>query len=113
MFFHGLRENTQAAKLFVQYLTETATMGPDNSTGRGGCWVQFGTSCRLINASQVPHRLRCDSSWLGRVGKKPSLKADLAIYSYIVTVSGQHLNVAIMLSNKMDFRYCDNMVSFC
>ena len=27
-------------------------------------------------------------SWLDRVSKKPSVKADLAIYSYIVTTSG-------------------------
>ena len=32
--------------------------------------------------------------------------------SYIVTVSGQYLSVAITLSNKMDFSYCDNTVIF-
>ena len=60
----------------------------------------------------MPHRLRCDSSWFDRVSKKPSLKADLVIYSYIVTVSGQYLSVVITLSNKMDFSYCDNTVGF-
>ena len=54
--------------------------------------------------------VNCDSSWLDRVGKKLSVKADLAIYSYIVTVSGQYLSVAITLSNQMDFSYCDNIV---
>ena len=71
-------------------------MGPDHGTGRGGYWEQPSTPCRLIDAPQVPLRLRCDSSWLDRVGKKPTLKADLAIYSYIVTVSGQYLSVAII-----------------
>ena len=33
----------------------------------------------------------------------PSLKADLAVYSYIVTVSGQYLSVVVTLSNKMEF----------
>ena len=78
-------------------------MGPDHSTGRGERWEQFGIPCHLINAPQLPHRLHCDSS----------LTADLAIYSYIVTVSGQYLSVAITLSNKMDFSYCDNIVGFC
>ena len=41
-----------------------------------------------------------------------SLKADLAFYSYIVTVSGQYLSVAITFHNKIDLDYCDNMVGF-
>jgi len=44
---------------------------------------------------QWPHRVCFDLSWLDRVGKKPSVKEDLVIYSYIVTVSGQCLSVAI------------------
>jgi len=37
---------------------------------------------------------------LTSVSKKPSLKADLVMYSNIVTASGQCLSVAIILSNK-------------
>ena len=76
-------------------------MGPDHGTGRGGRWSSLAPHAALL----MPHRLCCDSLWLDRVGKKPSLKADLLIYTYIVTVSGQYLSVAIKLSNKMDFSY--------
>ena len=93
--------------------TMLRTMGgvrPDYGTSKCGSWQQPSTQCCLLGAPQVPHGLHCDSSWPDRVGKKPSLKADLVIYSYIATVSGQC--VAITLSNKMDFSYCDNTVSF-
>ena len=48
-----------------------------------------------------------------RVGKRPSVKADLAIYSLVVGMSGLWVNVATMLNNKLDFYCCDNSVSFC
>jgi len=64
---------------------------------------QFGTTGHPINAPQWPHRVCVGPAWLDRVGKKPSVKADLLIYSNCVTVSGQCLNVAIIISNKMDF----------
>jgi len=35
----------------------------------------------------VAHRVCFGFSWQDRVGKKPSVKADQVIYSYIVTVS--------------------------
>ena len=48
------------------------------------------------------------------VGKKQSVKADLAIYGYVLGVSGQWVSVAIiMLSYKLDFSFCDNSVGFC
>ena len=47
-----------------------------------------------------------------RVGKRPPVKADLAIYSLIVGMSGQRLNVATMLNNKLDFYCCDNWLVF-
>ena len=40
------------------------------------------------------------------------MKADLAIYSLIVGTSGQWVNVATMLNNKLDFYCCDNSVGF-
>ena len=43
--------------------------------------------------------------------KRPSIKADL-IYSSFVTVSGQCMSVAIILSNKMDFDSCACMEGF-
>ena len=41
------------------------------------------------------------------------MKADLAIYSLIVGMSGQWLNAATMLNNKLDFYCCDNSIGFC
>ena len=37
----------------------------------------------LIKASQWSHKLSCDLSWFDRVSIKPSVKADLAVYSYL------------------------------
>jgi len=49
---------------------------------------QFGTTDYPVNAPQWPHRVYVGPAWLDRVGKKPSVKADLLIYSNCVTVSG-------------------------
>jgi len=40
---------------------------------------QFGTTGHPINSPQWPHRAYVDPVWLDRVGKKPSVKADLLI----------------------------------
>jgi len=40
---------------------------------------QFGTTFRLIKASQWPHSVCDGPAWLDRVGKKLSIKADLLI----------------------------------
>jgi len=48
---------------------------------------QFGTTCHLIKAPQWPHRVCDGPAWLDRVAKKPSVKANLLIYSNCVTVS--------------------------
>ena len=51
----------------------------------------------------------------GSRGKRPPVKADLAIYSLVVGMSGLWVNVATMLNcdNKLDFYCCDNSVGFC
>ena len=43
----------------------------------------------------------------------PSVKADLAIYSHVVDVSGQCRSVSLILDCNLDFNSCDNLVSFC
>lgn len=40
-----------------------------------------------------------------RVGKRPHVKADLAIHSHILGVSGYCLSVAVILSYKFDFSH--------
>ena len=85
--------------LCLQQGSETATIslvGPD------GRQQQFDTSSILISAHQWPHGLCSGWSWFYRVGKRPPVKADLAIYSLIVGMSGQWENVATMLSIKLD-----------
>ena len=69
-------------------------------------------SSSLISAHQWPHRSPSGPSWFYRVGKRPPVKADLAIYSLVVGMSGQWVNVATILNNKMDFYCCDNSVGF-
>ena len=84
-----------------------------NLVGPDGRQQQFDTPSSLISAHQWPHRLCGGPSWIYRVGKRPPVKADLAICSPIVGVSGQWESVATMLNIKLDFHCCDNLVGFC
>ena len=71
--------------------------------GRDGHCQQFDTTPTLISAPQWPHK-PCDAPiQLYRVSKKPSVKADLAMYSHIVDVSGQCMSVSLILGCKLDF----------
>ena len=49
--------------------------------GRDGRWQQPDTPCSLISAPQWPHAPCSGPTWFSRVGKRPPVKADLAIYS--------------------------------
>ena len=60
----------------------------------------------------MPPSTYCDSLWLVWVRKKPSIKADLVIHSYIDTVSGEYLSVAIMLAIRFQL-LCNFRDSFC
>ena len=100
----------QTAVLCPQYGTETATI---NLVRPDGHQQQFDTPSSLISAHQWPHGLCSGPSWFYRVGKRPPVKADLAIYSPIVGMPGQWENVATMLNIKLDFCCCDNSVGFC
>ena len=55
--------------------------------GRDGHCQQFDTTPTLIGAPQSPHRPCNAPMWVYTVGKKPSVKADLAMYSHTVDVS--------------------------
>ena len=50
-------------------------------------------------------------SWLDRL-KKPSVKADLVIYTHVLGVPKQYESVALMLSHKMDFHCCASRDGF-
>ena len=49
---------------------------------------------------------------LTQAQEKPSVKADLAIYTHVLGVPGQYESVALMLSHKMDFNCCANRDGF-
>ena len=77
-----------------------------------GHWQQFGTQPILISAPQgacwpcnAPTRSHM-------VGKKPSVKADLAIYSQAVDVCGRCMSGLLKLGHNLDFSSCDIMVGF-
>jgi len=70
------------------------------------------TTSYPVNAPQWLHRVCFGPSWLDKVDKRSSVKADLPIYSSFVTVSGQCMSVDIIISNKMDFNFCMYMEGF-
>ena len=47
--------------------------------GRDSRWQQLDTLCSLISAPQWPHTPFNGPTWFSRVGKRPPVKADLAI----------------------------------
>ena len=85
--------------------TETATVnlaGPDSHQQ----W--FDTPSRLISVHQWPHRPCSGPSWFCRVSKRPPVKADLAIYSLVVGMSGLWMNVATILNkNTLGVKKCE------
>ena len=80
---------------------------------RDNLWQQSGTQPILISAPQWPNRPYNAPTQFYRVGKKPSVKAGLAIYSHVVDASGQCMSVSLILGFNLDFSSCDNLVGFC
>ena len=64
---------------------------------RDGHRQQIGTPRIPIGAPQWLHRSCSAPTWFYRVGKKPSVKADLVIYSHVLGVSRQCTSVSLML----------------
>ena len=101
--------------------TETVVLCPQQTTGmytnhrinQDGHWQQFGTQQILISALQWANRPCNAPTWFYRVGKKPSVKADLAIYSYALDVSGWCMIVSLIIFIKLDFSSCANWDGFC
>ena len=100
---------------------QTVALCPQQMTGmyanhmidRDGRWQQFGTQPILISAPQYADPPCNAPTWFYRVGKKPSVKADLAIYSHAVDVGRQCLSESLTLERDLDFSSCDIMVGFC
>ena len=74
---------------------------------------KLGTSPILISTPQWPHRPCIALMQFYRVAKKPSVKADQAIYSHVVDACGQCMNVSLMLGFKLDFSSCAIWDGFC
>ena len=97
---------------------QTAVLCSQQMTGmytnhRDGCWQLSGTQPIRISAPQWPNRT-CDAPTRPyRVGKKLSMKADLAIYSHTVDASGQCMSESLILGHNVDFNSCDILVGFC
>ena len=91
---------------------QTTGMYTNHRIDQDGCWQQFVTQPILINAPQWSHRLCNAPKRPYRVGKKPSIKADLAIYSQVVDASGQCMSISLILGFNLDFSSCDILVGF-
>ena len=79
---------------------------------RDSHWQQFGTQPILISAPQWACWLCNAPIWFYMVGKKLSVKADLAIYSQAADVCGRCMSESLILGHNLDFSSCDIMVSF-
>ena len=67
----------------------------------------------MISAPQWPNRTCNAPTRPYRVGKKPSVKADLVIYSQTVDAAGQCMSESLILGHNLDFSTCDILVGFC
>ena len=65
--------------------------------------LQYETPPILISAPQWPNMPCNGPTWLYRVGKKLSVKADLVMCSHVDDASGQCMSVSLILGFKMDF----------
>ena len=107
------RANTAIrAQTVVQCFQQTTGMYTNHRIDRDGHWQQFGTQPILISAPQWAS-WHCNApTGFYRVSKKPSMKADLAIYSQAVDVRGRCMSESLKLGNNLDFSSCDIMVGF-
>ena len=93
---------------------QTTGMYTNHRIDRDGHWQQFGTHCQpiLISAPQWAYWPCNAPTWFYRVGKKLSVKADLAFYSQAVDVRGRCMNESLVLGHNLYFSSCDITVSF-
>ena len=100
------------AQTVVLCSQQTTGMYTNHRIDQDGHWQQFGTQPILISAPQWANRPCNAPTRLYRVGKKPSVKADLAIYSQAVDEHGRCMSESLILGHNLDFRSCDIMVGF-
>ena len=91
---------------------QTTGMYTNHRIDRDGHWQQFGTQPILISAPWWANRPCNAPTRFYRIGKKPSVKADLAIYSQAVDVRGWCMSESLIPQHSLDFSSCDIMVGF-
>ena len=100
------------AQTVVLCSQQTTGMYTNHRIDRDGHWQQFGTQPILISVPQWAC-WSCNAPTRSyTLGKKPSVKADLAIYSQAVDVRGRCMSESLKLGRNLDFSSCDIMVSF-
>ena len=92
---------------------QTTGIYTNHRIDRDSHWQLSGTQSILISAPQWPNKTCNAPTWLHRVGKKPSVKADLAIYSHAVDASGQCMSESLILGHNLDFSSYDILIGFC
>ena len=94
---------------------QTTRMYTNHRIDREGHWQQPGTQPILISAPQWADRSCNAPTRFYRVGKKPPVKAVLAIYNHPVDVRGQCMSESLILGHNinLDFSSCEIMVGFC
>ena len=99
---------------------QTVVVCPQQTTGmytnhrmdQDSHWQQFGIQPILISAPQLANRPCNAPTQSYRVGKKPSVKADLAIHSHALEVFGWCMSVFFKLFIILDFSSCVNWDGF-
>ena len=88
------------------------SMYTNHRINRDGHWQQSGTQPILISALQGPNKTCNAPARLHRVGKKSSVKADLAIYSHAFDASRQCMSESLIFGLNLDFSSCNILVGF-
>ena len=88
----------QTVVLCSQHATEMYT---NHRIDRDSHWQQPAIQPILISTLQWPNRPCNAPRWPYRVGKKPSVKARLAIYSHAVDASGQCMSVSVLCTVRI------------
>ena len=94
----------------VVLCSQKMRMYTNHKIDQDGHWQQSDTQTILISAPQWSNRTCNAPTWPYRVGKKLSVKADLAIYSHTADAAGQCMSESLMLGHNLDFSTCDILV---
>ena len=100
------------AQTVVLCSKQTTGMYTNHRIDRDGHRQQLGTQPILISAPPVGLLALYAPIRFYTVGKKPSVKAYLAIYSQAVDVRGRCMSESLILGHNLDFSSCDIMVGF-